>query len=159
MTFHLMILSEQDMVIKRSAISTPSQVWNSKLFLLNMSCISIFKVETNSLVYSNHLNTKHPKSEISTFHNFFYLIIFPFLRVFSAFWYLGLVLTNQGRLPRKSEGFVASTFVDLLLQTGTGALSLIPLEIGTKCRHSKTEPLGIQNKIAAILFRFPIVQF
>ena len=52
-----------------------------------------------------------------------FFIIFPFLRVSSGFVTLDWCLTNQGRLPRLSEGFVASTFVDLLLQTGTGVLS------------------------------------
>ena len=52
-----------------------------------------------------------------------FLIIFPFLRVSSAFDTLDWCLINQGRLPRSSEGLVASTF-DLLLQTGTGVLRL-----------------------------------
>ena len=57
----------------------------------------------------------------------YFFIIFPFLRVSSAFNTLDWCLTNQGRLPCSSEGLVALTFVDLLLQTGTGVLSCLKL--------------------------------
>ena len=53
----------------------------------------------------------------------FYKIIFPFLLVSLAFDTLDWCRTKQGRLPHSSEGLVASTFVDLLLQTGTWVLS------------------------------------
>ena len=63
-----------------------------------------------------------PYPHSNAFYLYFYLIIFPSLPVSSAFDALDWCLSNQGRLPRSSEGLVASTFV-LLLQTGTKVLS------------------------------------
>ena len=78
-------------------------------------CFSYFP-NSNTLslhrMHAHAIRDKAPSSSIQWYNCYLFcifLIIFPFLQVSSAFTTLDWCLTNQGRLPRSSEGLVAST--------------------------------------------------